>query len=207
MRLLPGGLLLLAVLSATLAGCDGTSRSEPRSSSPLRWGECPTEVEVEFITDHACGELTVPVDRNAASARAMTLRVLEAWGPAADRSAHQDVGFGVGGDMGMRMSTGGDLAAGVSRGDGAGVGIDFSPRGTTFGPSVSLACPEVDHLRTATVPDTDRSTRSAFVEGVRACAARLRSAGVEPADFDAQAMALLDTGADEVIERECQRLL
>jgi pimeloyl-ACP methyl ester carboxylesterase len=70
------------------------------------------------------------------------------------------------------------------------IGVELAPRGASPS-SPTLACPEVDALATqaAGVPDNDPGLRSRFIDGVAACADRLRDAGIEPGNFDTAAAA------------------
>ena len=184
----PGSRACIAALAASLAilaSCD-TPAADPATFRPtLRWVDCPDEVEVEFISDHACGELEVLQSRDQPRGPTVTLRALKAWPSGVDPDDGQPLGGGFGSDLGSRMSTGGDIAAGASR---AGrVVLDLAQRGTAVGSSPGLTCPEVDEVRTAGTVDADPASRRSFVAAVTACARRLRSSGIVPADYGAAA--------------------
>ncbi|MFT4108610.1 alpha/beta hydrolase [Propionicimonas sp.] len=190
-RLIVAAAACLAGLAA--AGCTPGSGAELDPGSPGRadrvvapslvWGECPSDVEAQFVSRHECGELTVLQDRERPEGPTLSLLVLKVWPVGAEPEPGLGTSFGK--DPGVPGALGGDIAAGATR---AGkVSVNLSPRGTVEHAGPPLTCPEVDQITTAGVSDQDQATRAAFVSAVAGCAARLRADGAEPADFGAAA--------------------
>lgn len=187
---------VVACLAASLvvAGCTLGSGAtlEPNPSQPdgtsvpsLSWVECPADVEAQFVSRHECGELTVLQNRERRDGPTLKLLVLKVWPVGAEPGPGFGTAFGK--DPGIPGALGGDIAAGATR---AGrISMNLSPRGTVGNPGLPLTCPEVDQLVTAGVTDQDQPTRDAFVSAVAGCGARLRAAGVEPADYGVTANA------------------
>ena len=171
-----------------LVGC-GTPHQQPpdppKPSERLSWITCPDAIEVQFISRHECGQLSVPQSSSDSSGPAVNLLVLKVWPVGKDPRG--GTGTGLGHDYGGPIPLGGDIAAGATR--GGNVVVQLSPRGSANQATPSLACPETAQIHTAGVADDHPATRAAFTAAVEACAHRLRAAGVEPADYDAASRA------------------
>lgn len=180
---------LAAAIAAVLllVGCGTTGRQppDPPAPDPLSWITCPEAVEVQFVSRHECGWLSVPQASTDSSGPVAKLLLLKVW--PVGRDPGDDVGTSLGHDYGSPIPLGGDIAAGATR--GGGVVVQLSLRGSATYAEPSLACPETDQIRTAGLADRDASTRATFVAAIDTCARRLRAAGVEPANFDAAATA------------------
>ena len=182
---------LVAAASATLTVAACTIGAEPaadrRSTSEvLRWHDCTPELETTFLSRHRCGTLTVPQDRDNPAGPTLDLAVLQVWPVGVEPREGLATGFAS--NIGDPGTFGGGHAAGATR--LRHVVVELASRGTAPS-SPTLACPEVDALAAdaAGLPDDDPALRARFLDGVAACAARLRRAGVEPANFDTSAAA------------------
>ncbi len=183
----------LAVAVAALAllgtGCWGGEPGGERQTSTERslvWGECPTDVEVTFNYPHACGVLTVPVDRDDPSKGTIGLTVARA--QPQDGSDPDRFGFTYGTEFGNADVVSGGMTGTATTLDLVGVKLEW--RGTGPRADPSLGCPEIGSLAPAfaAAPTGDRDAHARFVDAVRECAERLRAEGVDPADYDAAAM-------------------
>jgi hypothetical protein len=168
------------------AGC---TKAEAEFTPTLTWGACPDDVEITFISRHQCGRLTVLADRSDPEGPTLSLLVSRVW--PVGITPKPGLGTSFGKDVADAEMPTGDIAAGATRLGRTGVQIEWRGSGPHNEPS--LRCPEVDPLRPdfAAAPSDDEEVRAAFVDAVRACAARLREAGVDPADFD-----VAETAAD-----------
>lgn len=182
---------LVAAASVTLAVAACTTDSEPKTdpnstSSILRWHGCTAEIETTFLSKHRCGTLTVPQDRTDPHSRTLDLAVLQVW-PVGVKP-REGLGTAFGDNLGDPASFDGNAAVGATR--MRSIGVELAPRGASPS-SPTLACPDVEALATqaAGLPDNDPGLRGRFIDGVAACANRLRDAGIEPADFDTAAAA------------------
>ncbi len=174
-------------LTLALAACTGDPhREKPDPASALRWHDCDAGIEASFLSEHRCGTLTVPADYGAPDGSTLDLAVLEVWPVGTEPREGLATGFAA--NIGDPRAFGGGSAAGATR--LRSVAVELAFRGTDPS-SPTLACPEVDALAVQApgLPDDDPGLRSQFLESVSACAARLRDAGVEPANFDTAAAA------------------
>ena len=162
----------------------------PEPTARLSWITCPDAIEVQFISRHECGQLSVPQSSSDSAGPAVKLLVLKVWPVGKDPD-----GFltSLGSNYGSPMPLGGDIAAGATRSGTVAALPALRGSGTHAVPS--LACPETAQIRTAGVADDHPATRAAFTAAVDACARRLRTAGVEPADYDAASTA---AGAEQL---------
>lgn len=180
--------LALAVAACTGDGVEpsgGPSRDRVEAGSPLRWHDCPAEVEVSFLSPHRCGTLVVPRDRNG-GAGTLDLAVIQVWPVGVEPRDGLATGFAA--NLGDPRIFSGGTAAGATR--LRSVVVELAFRGTDPS-SPALTCPEVDALavRAAGLPDDDDGLRRSFLRAVSDCAARHRGEGIEPADFDTAAAA------------------
>lgn len=165
-----------------------TSTPKPVTFRPsLVWGSCPEDVETTFLSPHQCGTLTVLANRAKPAGATISLLVGKVPPPAGARSPGLSTSFG--GNFGDAEAISGSIATGTSRTGITGLQLEWRGSGPHSTPS--LRCPEVDPLgvRAAAVPHDNAGLRDAFVAAVAACAKRLRSRGVDPADYDTAAMA------------------
>jgi pimeloyl-ACP methyl ester carboxylesterase len=185
------GAAVAAACSVTLGlllGCTSEPEPEPVQFRPtLVWGDCPDDVETTFLTAHECGILTVLADR--AEPTGGTLRLLVAKVPPPAGVTAPGLGTSFGPNFGDAEIMSGGMASGAARMGRTSLQVEW--RGSGPHNSTSLACPEVDPLgaRAAGVRHDDRGVRDAFVAAVAACAARLRSSGIDPGDYTVTAMA------------------
>jgi hypothetical protein len=187
MRLRLGRVLALC-LAAGLAAA-GCTKAEADFTPTLTWGECPDDVEVTFLSRHECGRLTVLADRSDPDGPTLSLLVSRVWPVGAEPKPGFGTSFGR--DVADAEMPTGDMAAGATRLGRTMVQIEWRGSGPHNEPS--LRCPEVDALQPdfAAATSEDRNVREAFVGAVKACADRLRKAGVDPAEFD-----VAETAAD-----------
>ena len=152
-----------------------------QATSPLHWHECSADIEASFLSRHRCGTLVVPQDRDGGGAATLDLAVIQVWPVGVEPRAGLMTGFAT--NLGDPRAFGGNMATGATR--LRSVVVELAFRGT-HPSSPSLACPEEEALavRAAGLPDDDPRLRRLFLQAVSRCAARLRQAGVEPADFD-----------------------
>jgi hypothetical protein len=175
--------ILGLVLALALSAC--TLPFGKASSAPtLTWGDCPGQVEAQFISRHECGELIVPQDRADPNGPTLRLQVLKVWPVGAEPKPGLAMSFGT--NAGDSAPPGGDIAAGATR--AGSIAVALAVRGSAIGSDATLACPEVDQLHTADLGDRDPALRDRFSTAIAACAGRLRAAGIEPANFDASAI-------------------
>jgi pimeloyl-ACP methyl ester carboxylesterase len=173
------GIAVLAALLVLAASCTGGD--QPATFHPqLAWGSCPSDVEVQYLSRHRCGWLTVLQDRAEPEGSTIRLFVVETWPVGV--APLPGLGSGFGDDLGNGYGYG-DKAAGATRLRRAGVSMEL--RGTGHS-QPSLACPEVDTLdgREADALTGDPSLLNDFLAAVRACRERLAAQGVDAADYD-----------------------
>jgi hypothetical protein len=144
-------------------------------------------VEFTFVSRHKCGYLTVLQDRTNPTGR--TVRLLVSKVPPVGVPARRGIGTAIGGDSGNPSPISGSIAEGTTRLQR--VNIQAEPRGSGPHSTPSLRCPETDALqkRAADARTGNASLTAAFAAAVKACATRLRAAGVDPAQYDATASA------------------
>lgn len=179
-----GAACLLGV--TMVAAC--TLHAQPKRFSPsLVWGSCPDDVETTFLSAHECGTLTVLANR--ARPTDGTVKLLVAKVPPPAGATMPGVGTSFGPNFGDAEAVGGAMAAGTARLGRTGLQLEWRGSGPHSTPS--LRCPEVDPIgpRAAGARQDDPDLRQAFVAAIAQCAKRLRSRGVEPADYTATAMA------------------
>lgn len=177
--------LCLGVVLAA-AGCTGAKAD---FTPTLTRGECPDDVEVTFLSRHECGWLTVLADRSDPDGPTLRLLVSRVW--PVGKEPKPGFGTSFGRDVADAEMPTGANAAGATRLGRIVVQVEWRGSGPHNEPS--LRCPEVDALQPdfAAAPSEDLEVRAAFVQAVKACADRLREAGVDPADFD-----VAETAAD-----------
>jgi pimeloyl-ACP methyl ester carboxylesterase len=173
-----------------LLGCGAVACAEEstRSFKPtLKWGECPADVEVTFLSRHQCGVLTVPEDRNKSNGHTVELLVVKVWPVGVE--PRPGIVTGLGGNIGDPRQLTGNSATGATR-LGA-ISVDMEIRGAGPHATPSLRCPETDQLaaRAASSVTDDETVNVAFVAAVGACAHRLRTSGIDPAAYDVSAIA------------------
>jgi pimeloyl-ACP methyl ester carboxylesterase len=173
-----------AVLSLA-AACTMTRPSRPAFHPQLAWSQCPSDVEIQFLSRHRCGWLTVLQDRAKPTGRTIRLLVVQTWPVGV--APLPGIGIGFGTNLGDAYSYG-DTAAGATRLQRTGVSLEL--RGTGHS-EPSLACPEVSALdgRKAGGRGGDASLLNQFVSAVKACRDRLVGEGVDPARFDLESVA------------------
>lgn len=178
-------LLALALVgTSVLAACTGAEDATFRPS--IDWVTCPDDIEIQMLTRHRCGFLTVLQDRTEPEGLRLRLFVTEVY-PAGATPPASHVGSGFHSDLG-RVTGQGDTGAGATRVES--VVYTMSLRG--LAPSEpSLACPEADQLDDRAIGTTadDEELRGAFVDAVSACRERLVGDGIDPADFGVEAVA------------------
>jgi pimeloyl-ACP methyl ester carboxylesterase len=177
-----------ALVLGLFLGCTSEPEPDPAPFQPtLEWGACPDDVETTFLTPHECGILTVLVDRAEPTGATLSLLVGKVPPPAG--AAAPGLGTSFGPNFGDSEVMSGAMAAGAARMGRTSLQLEW--RGSGPHNSTSLACPEVDELRVgaAGVLHDDPGIREAFTGAISACAARLRSQGVDPGDYTAEAMA------------------
>ena len=184
--------VLAVALSATACTNDPDPDPDPdldggtKAAPQVVWHACDQAVEATFLSKHRCGTLTVPQDRRDPDRGTLDLPVLQTWPVGVEPEPGLGTSFGA--NLGDPANFTGGAAMGATR--LRHVGVQLGMRGTV--PSApDLTCPELDALsgQAAAGPDADPGLRSAFLEGARQCASRLRAAGIEPANFDAAAAA------------------
>jgi pimeloyl-ACP methyl ester carboxylesterase len=169
-----------------LAACTGSESVEPVFRPSIEWVECPSDVEIQMLTRHRCGYLTVLQDRSEPGGARARLFLTEVY-PAGSTPPASHVGSGFESDLG-RVTGLGDTGAGATRVNS----IVYSLSGRGLGLSEpSLACPEVDEVdaQVAAAPSGDPEVLAEFTDAVGACGARLESEGVDLADFRAEVVA------------------
>ena len=174
------------LMTGLLLGC--TPTPPPVTFRPsLVWGACPADVETTFLSPHQCGTLTVLANRAEPEGATITLLVGKV--PPPDGVAVPGIGTSFGPNFGDAEAISGAMAAGTSRMGRTGLQMEWRGSGPHSTPS--LRCPEVDPLgvRAAGLPHDDAGLRDAFVGALDACAKRLRSHGIDPADYTTAAMA------------------
>ncbi len=180
-------LLGAVALASAVAACTGDHPpGDKEAGTALHWHECSAAIEATFLSEHRCGTLTVPQDYSTPDGPTLDLAVLQVWPVGVDPRKGLATGFAA--NIGDPRAFGGGSAAGATR--LGSVDVELAFRGTDPSSPI-LTCPEVDALalRAPGLPDDDPGLRTDFTEGVSACAARLRSNGVEPANFDTAAAA------------------
>jgi pimeloyl-ACP methyl ester carboxylesterase len=168
-----------------LLGCTAThARAQFRPT--LKWGKCPADVEATFVSKHKCGYLTVLEDRSKPTGG--TVRLLVAKVPPVGVPARRGIGTAVGSNVGDADTLSGGIAEGTTRLQR--VNIQAEQRGSGHS-RPSLRCPETDALqaRAAGARTGDISLTMEFAAAVKACATRLRAAGVKLEQYDSAASA------------------
>jgi hypothetical protein len=180
------GIVGAVAVAVAVAACTGDPHQENPAASALHWHECGAAIEATFLSEHRCGDLTVPQDYTAPDGPTLDLAVLQVWPVGVEPREGLATGFAA--NVGDPRAFSGGSAAGATR--LSSVGVELAFRGTDPS-SPTLTCPEVEALaiRAPGLPDDDPGLRTDFLESVTACAARLRASGVEPANFDTAAAA------------------
>jgi hypothetical protein len=182
----------LAAALLVLTSCDGSADSEhddqrvaPAQRPSVAWGECPADIEVTFTSRHDCGVLTVPVDRADPSQGTLDLTVARAWPP--DGADRERYGFTFGTDTGSYDAINGGMTGNAASLDV--VSVKLESRGTGPRAEPSLQCPEIVAVAPALAgaPTGDAGAEAVFVDAVSRCRERLRTEGVDPADYDVAA--------------------
>ena len=177
--------LVLAVLTPllVLTACSGDDTEPPAFSPTLAWGDCPPDVEVTFLSRHECGILTVLANRAEPSGPTIELLVARVW--PVGKEPVPGLGSSFGANVGDPRALSGGIATGTTRLGGVGVEIEWRGAGPHVDPV--LRCPEVEELQPdfAAARSDDTAVVDSFVDGVRRCGERLRTEGIDPADFDA----------------------
>jgi pimeloyl-ACP methyl ester carboxylesterase len=172
----------VAAVTAVLllaAACTMTRPSRAAFRPQLAWTECPSDVEIQFLSKHRCGWLTVLQDRAKPTGKTIRLLVVETWPVGV--AALPGVGTGFGTNLGDGYSYG-DTAAGATRLRRVGVTLEL--RGTGHS-QPSLACPEVHALDSHNAGrGGDDSVLDGFLSAVKICRERLVSQDVDPARYD-----------------------
>jgi pimeloyl-ACP methyl ester carboxylesterase len=178
----------VAAVAAVLllaAACTMTRPSRPAFHPQLAWAPCPSDVEIQFLSQHRCGWLTVLQDRAKPTGRTIRLLVVQTWPVGVAPLAGIGIGFGT--NLGDGYSHG-SAPAGATRLRRINVALEL--RGTGHA-EPSLACPEVSALdgRKAGGRSGDASLLHQFVSAVKACRDRLVGEGVDPARYDLESVA------------------
>jgi len=167
------------------AACTIVAPSRASFRPRLAWEPCPSDVEIQFLSRHRCGWLTVLQDRSKPKGKTIRLLVVETWpvgvAPLPGR------GFGFGTNLGDGYSHG-SAPAGATRLRRINVALEL--RGTGHS-QPSLACPEANALdgREAGRLSGDASLLEEFLSAVKTCRERLVEAGVDPARYDLEGVA------------------
>jgi pimeloyl-ACP methyl ester carboxylesterase len=145
---------------------------------------CPPEVSVVSVSPISCGYVIVPENRSQPGGRTVRIFVFRI---APDGPPTGPPVLYVGGEIGFsfdytnvndvaRTLPGHELIAVELRGTG-----HSEP---------NLSCPEVEALsgRARAEPIDDAGMRAAFLAAVASCRARIAAQGIDPADFDIQAL-------------------
>jgi pimeloyl-ACP methyl ester carboxylesterase len=176
--------VLLGAAALVLAGCAG-GPGGPAFRPTYRQVRCPADVEVQLVTPHSCGYLTVPQDRSEPRGPRIKVFVVKIVPAGVTPSADPVLSFGS--DLGFGQGIGGmaPLAQRVHR-----ISYLMDPRGTGHS-QPSLACPEVAALTAPGRPAQagDAALRQRFLGAVRACRNKLTRAGINLADYDLTAIA------------------
>jgi len=177
--------LVLAVLTPllVLTACSGDETEPPAFSPTLAWGDCPPDVEVTFLSRHECGTLTVLANRAEPSGPTIDLLVARVW--PVGKEPVPGLGSSLGANLGDPRGLSGGIATGTTRLGGIGVELEWRGAGPHVDPS--LRCPEVEELQPefAAATSDDSSLVDRFTDAVGRCGDRLRTEGIDPADFDA----------------------
>jgi pimeloyl-ACP methyl ester carboxylesterase len=175
----------LATLLMLASACTGRGSSSTAFRPHLSWGTCPSDVEIQFLSRHRCGWLTVLQDRAKPTGATVRLLLVQAW--PVGIAPLPGLGSGFGGNLGQENSYGSN-SAGATRLRRVGIGMELRGTGHSL---PSLACPEVSALdgREAGTPTGDPQLLNEFISAVKACRQRLVSNGVDPADYDLQNVA------------------
>jgi hypothetical protein len=169
----------LGVVVLALAACTAIGSSNMAFHPSLTWGQCPIDVEIQFISRHQCGWLTVLEDRSKPEGRTLQLFVVKTWPVGITPPPFAGSGFGT--DL-SEQETYTQKATGATR--IGRIGYTLERRGT--GHSVpSLACPEAEQIDGR---DAD-AVRTLFLGAVAACHDRLVAEGVDLSAYDVQAVA------------------
>ncbi len=185
--------LVASAVVMALAGCTSGATETPEPAAPTVGGaasasdfaaaDCPADVASVVVGEVVCGFLTVPEDRSAAGndVRLFVTRIKP------PEVKHEDPMFVAGTDLANLPNYGGiaPLAQRVGR-----EVILMDTRGVGHS-EPSLACPEVDEIRAATLATAtdDEQTRAIFLQAVAACHERLTADGVDLAAYHLAAMA------------------
>jgi hypothetical protein len=167
------------------AACTIAAPSRASFRPRLAWEPCPSDVEIQFLSRHRCGWLTVLQDRSKPKGKTIRLLVVETWpvgvAPLPGR------GFGFGTNLGDGYSHG-SAPAGATRVRRINVALEL--RGTGHS-QPSLACPEANALdgRQAGRRSGDASLLGEFLSAVKTCRERLVEADVDPARYDLEGVA------------------
>lgn len=184
---------LALVVVIGLGGCTAADTETPEPTGPMLGGtastadftgtECPADVASVVVGEVVCGFLTVPEDRSAPG-NDVRLFVARIEPP---EVLHEDPMFVAGTDLANLPNYGGvaPLAQRVGR-----EVILLDTRGSGHS-EPSLACPEVDAVRTTTLTTAteDEQTRATFLDAVAACHERLTAGGVDLSAYHLSAMA------------------
>ncbi len=182
------GVLAAISLALLIAGCtdDADDQSRRRPSTPARSTRrcngttARPDIEAGFLSEHRCGTLVVPQDRDDAGAGTLDLAVIQVWPVGVEPRAGLVTGFAA--NTGDPRHFDGGMASGATR--LRSIVVELAFRGTNPS-SPALTCPEVDALadRAPGLPDDDEGLRRDFLQAVSDCAARLRGDGIEPAEL------------------------
>ena len=69
----------VAIVASLLSACSGGAASTGSFHPTLRWGTCPADIEIQYISRHRCGWLTTLEDRSRPAGRRLRLLVTETW--------------------------------------------------------------------------------------------------------------------------------
>jgi len=172
--------LVVAAVALAATGCSADAQEPFRRS--LEWGDCPSDVEVTFLSRHECGYLTVLEDRSEPAGRTIRMLVAKVWPVGIEPLP--GIGTGFGGNVGDPRALSGGIATGATR--LGHVVVQMESRGAGPHAEPSLACPEVDELdhRGASSLTGDSALIEDFLAAVRACRDRVTASGVDVADYD-----------------------
>lgn len=174
-------IVVAACVVSIVGACTG-QQPESEYQPSLEWVECPADVDITFLYPPECGYLTVPADRSSPDDGQVRLLIARVE-PVGVEPAN---GSGTGGlhNIGDPLGITGDIQTGATRGGGVSVITELRGAGPHSEPS--LRCPEIDALDRMgpAAPTADPDLTAAFVDAVAMCRERLRSAGIDPADFD-----------------------
>lgn len=84
----------VAAVLLLAAACTLARPSRPAFHPQLAWTQCPSDVELQFLSQHRCGWLTVLQDRAKPTGKTVRLLVVQSWPVGVAPLPGVGVGFG-----------------------------------------------------------------------------------------------------------------